>query len=131
MVDWHFIGLQLNSESILISTRLGGSWVDTLMPPKTLWLHPEGTPFSIKHSLRSYWAGAVIDGQLLDSVLGGHYELHSSYVVDDEVLSHQLLAMIGLLKQGNQSGANDPDIARALIKSFVLTLGRQIGREHV
>src|SRR3546814_2392172 len=80
MVDGHFIGLQLNSESILISTRLGGSWVDTLMPPKTLWLHPEGTPFSIKHSLRSYWAGAVIDGQFLDSVLGGHYELHSSYV---------------------------------------------------
>src|SRR3546814_5267315 len=60
MVDGHFIGLQLNSESILISTRLGGSWVDTLMPPKTLWLHPEGTPFSIKHSLRSYWAGAVL-----------------------------------------------------------------------
>src|SRR3546814_5099623 len=35
--------------------------------------------------------------------------------------------MIGLLKQGHQSGANDPDIASALIKSFVLTLGRRHG----
>src|SRR3546814_16246743 len=36
--------------------------------------------------------------------------------------------MIGLLKQGHQSGANDPDIASSLIKSFVLTLGRRHGR---
>lgn len=127
MVDGHFVGLQLNEEPIVIGTRSNGPWVDTLMPPRSLWLHPEGTPFSARHAIRSYWAGAVIDGQFLDSVLGAHYELRHSYVVHDEVLSHQLLAMIGLLKQSHHADGGDAAIASSLIRSFVLTLGKRHG----
>jgi AraC-like DNA-binding protein len=128
MVDGHFVGLQLNDEPILISTRANaGSWVETVMPPRTLWLHPEGTPFSIRHALRSYWAGAVIDGPFLDSVLGCHHELRPSYVVRDEVLSHALLAVIELLRQEHESGPGDPEVAAAMIRSFVLALGKRHG----
>ena len=97
------------------------------MPPRTLWLHPEGTPFSIRHALRSYWAGAVIDGPFLDAVLGCHHELQHSYVVRDEVLSHMLLAMIELLRQEHLSGPGDPAISAALIRSFVVALGKRHG----
>jgi AraC-like DNA-binding protein len=127
MVDGHFVGLQLNEEPILISTRSRGEWAETVMPPRTLWLHPEGTPFSIRHALRSYWAGAVIDGQFLDSVLGCHHELRHSYVVRDDVVSHLLFAMIELLRQAHQSGPGDPEIAATLIRSFVIALGKRHG----
>ena len=127
MVDGHFVGLQLNTDAISIRTRAKDTWVESTMPSRTLWLHPEGTPFSIRHAVRSYWAGAVINGHFLDSVLGEHYELRHSYIVRDEVLSLQLQSLIELLRQQLLSGANDPDVAAALIRAFVVTLAKRHG----
>ncbi|MDB5970126.1 MAG: hypothetical protein JWQ90_2576 [Hydrocarboniphaga sp.] len=127
MVDGHYVGIQLNEEAIRILTRGVGDWKTLLMPSRSLWIHPEGTPFSVRHSLRSRWAGAVIDGRFLDSVLGHHHQLRAGYVVEDELLSHLLLALIGQLDAGAPQAAGDTALSASLIHSFVLALGKRHG----
>ena len=128
MVDGHFIGLQVNERPIRIQTRANGLWRETSMPSCSLCLHPEGTPFSIRHSVESHWIGAVIDGKFLDSIIGCHYELDPCYAIQDEVLSHQLQSLIGLVRQNTTESVTDPILSASLIRNFVLLLGKRYGK---
>ncbi len=130
MVDGHYVGIQLNDAPISVSIRPQSSqhWTDTQMPSHTLWIHPEGTPFSIRHTIYSYWAGAVINGDFLDSVLGAHHELRGGWGVDDPLLAHQLLSLIELLRDQRPGGAaHDGRLSASLLSSFALALGRRHG----
>lgn len=126
-VDGHFVGLQLNPGPVHIKTRSCGSWMDIVMPHHSMWLHPEGTPFSVRHSIHSRWAGAIIDGRHFDAVMGCHYELDSSYVLHDEILSHHLLGLIAYMIESQQHG-DDPVISESMIRNFLLLLGKRHGR---
>lgn len=127
MVNGHYVGLHLNDRPITISTRTAGHWCDTIMVPHSLWIHPEGTPFSARHSSFSHWAAAVIDGAFLDSVMGRHHELQASVIVEDKLLTHSLFALIDQLMDIDPRVVRNTSLSSSLIHSFVLALGSRQG----
>jgi len=127
MVNGHYIGLLLNDQPMTISTRTADHWCETIMVPHSLWIHPEGTPFSARHSSVSHWAAAVIDGAFLDSVMGRHHELRASVIVEDKLLTHSLFALIDQLTDSDPQVVRNTLLSRSLIHSFVLALGSRQG----
>ena len=128
MVDGHYVGMQLNEAPITIRTRTSGHWSALVMPSRALWIHPEGTPFSVRHSIRTKWVGAVIDGKVLDGLMGRHHELRAGYAVIDTLLSHLLLGMAHLLTEPGTAGHSGGGLPDALVRSFILALGQRHGR---
>lgn len=127
MVDGHFVGMQLNDQPLAIGTRSAGLWSETIMPSQSLWIHPEGRPFSAHHSLFSRWAGVVIDGAFLDYVMGQHFELRPCFVVEDKVLSHSLCALVSQISDADTQMLRNTALSTSLIHSFVLALGSRHG----
>ncbi|MDB5970042.1 MAG: hypothetical protein JWQ90_2492 [Hydrocarboniphaga sp.] len=128
MVDGHYVGIQLNDESMVIGRRnAAGGWSETIMPSRSLWIHPEGTPFSARHSSFSRWAGVVIDGEFLDSVMGQHHELRAGHVVEDKLLSHLLAALVSQICDGDPRTALNKALSTSLIHTFVFALGCRQG----
>lgn len=131
MVDGHYVGIQLNPEPIDIQARTEGDWRRISMPSQSLWLHPEGTPFSVRHELSSYWAGMVVSGTYLDHLMGGHYELKGSYVVEDKQLSLLLLALVEQLSDDCEGGRMNGHLVESLVNAFVLTLAHHHGKPAI
>ena len=128
MVDGHYVGIHLNDEPIVIGRRTAaGDWCETIMPSQSLWIHPEGTPFSARHSSFSRWAGVVIDGEYLDSVMGQHCELRAGYVVEDRLLSHLLCTLVSQICDVAAGTAPNKALSTSLIHTFVLALGCRQG----
>lgn len=126
MVDGHFVGMQLLDEPLIIRTRKGGAWVPQVMPPRAMWIHPEGIPFSRGHDQLTPWAGLVIDGAYLDAVMGAHYELKTVYIFNDPLLSHLMYGLVTLLRDDDMR--NDVDLAKRMIDTFIVALARLHGR---
>jgi len=94
MIDGHFIGINLGTEPWRLDIRYSDKWTDQSLPPHCFWIIPEGTPFSVHHRDKAFWAHAVIQGHFLDSVLGQHYELTGKFGIVDEFLEHLFQALI-------------------------------------
>lgn len=127
MVDGHFVGMQLLDEPLVIRTRKAGAWVPQVMPPRAMWVHPEGIPFSRGHDQLTPWAGLVIDGAYLDAVMGKHYELKTCYILNDPVLSHLMYGLVTLLRDERDDMRSDAELAKRMIDTFIVTLTRLHG----
>jgi AraC family transcriptional regulator len=127
-VDGHYIGIQLNPSPIDIMVRTEGDWQEISMPSQSMWLHPEGSPFSVRHAITSYWAGTVVSGAYLDKLMGGHYELKGSYVINDKQLSHLLLALVEQLADDHERRQMNGHLVESLVNAFVLTLANHHGK---
>jgi len=124
MVDGHVIGINLADVPLHLETRSDSAWFSVCMPPMTIWINPEGRPFSIRHGMTSYWASVVVDGKFLDSVVGRHYELKAGHGLRDDVLTHLIRSLIANLQ--DQQAASSI-ITEAMVKTFVHALAIRHG----
>lgn len=126
MVDGHFVGINLADTELYLQTRGQTKWTSKQMPHRTLWINPEGRPFSLYHSQNSHWASCLIAGRFLDEVKGGHHELVAGYGIVDPPLAHLFLTIIALLQEAPERSRS---LAPEVIRSFVRGLAARHGRE--
>lgn len=127
MVDGHYVGLLLNDQPIDVHHKVDGTWMSRSVPSRSLWIHPEGTLFSVRHRVVSKWAGAVIDGAFLDDLAGCHIELRGGYTIEDELLANLLMALVNVLTHPDRDVARNAPLTEALIRGFALALAARRG----
>jgi len=124
MLDGHFVAINIGDQEMRFEALVDGAWIAARMPPGTFWINPEGVPFSVRSDTFNRWAGAVIDGKFLDSVLGRHYELRGGFAIVDDLVSHLMRALVIELENGGRTGSM---VARHLIHTFVATVALRLG----
>jgi AraC family transcriptional regulator len=125
MFDGPFIGMNVSDRVTHFEMRCGGEdWTPMQIGPNEFWIVPEGQAFSVRRCGWSFAADVLIDGTILDSLLGTHYELKSGCGVVDDLLSHLLNALVERITRPN---ACDPRATRAMVEAFLLTLATRHG----
>lgn len=128
VVDGHFVGMMLEDDPITIRTRGDDGWGDRTMPPKSIWIHPEGQRFSSSHNQSATWAAMVIEGRYLDDVMGGNFLLDGEYILTDPLLGSTMLSLINLLSHEKEHVKRDKKLTTGMIETFVATLTAMKGR---
>jgi len=122
MLDGHFVGIQLNDDAIPVRTRKGADWCELYNPPRSVWIQPYGSPFSMRHSVRSRWAGVVIQPQVLEATLGWPHNLREGYAVSDDLLAHLFSSLITQVTSDKAEISANLKLSEALTRSFLLAL---------
>jgi AraC family transcriptional regulator len=127
MANGHFLSMNTNDamQHLRVRDERRPEWTSYERLPGALWIHPEGCPFSLRLNHYSKWNAVIIDGKFLDSVLGGHYELHAGVNVTDPVIEHLFRALIGELLNPSPNG----EVTQSLIRSFAFALGSRQGHK--
>lgn len=124
MVDGHFVAINLGHQDMQFEALGDAGWTAARMPPGTLWINPEGMPFSVRSHTLNRWAGAVIDGEFLDTTIGRHHELRSGFAIDDAVIANLMRALVAEIEN---RGASGHAVARTIIQAFVTAVGVRHG----
>lgn len=128
----HFIGMMLNDEPINIGALDGGDWQQVTMPSHSMWIHPEGRPFSSRHAQPAHWAVMIIDKTYLTNLVGAELDLNGGYVLTDPLLSSAMLNVVSLLCYEHDEVRTDLSLATSTINNLlsvlVATRGRRTGQ---
>tara|TARA_B110000211_G_C14093203_1_gene560748 strand:+ start:16055 stop:16648 length:594 start_codon:yes stop_codon:yes gene_type:complete len=126
MVNGHFLTMNMAAEPLALELRDNNqlNWSEDIRQPGAFWIHPEGSPFSLRHHGHSKWAIAIIDGKFMDSVLGGHYQLIPGTNITNPILEYLFKALIEKLQDKNALAP----MTQSLTRSFVMALGLRQGR---
>ncbi|RQR22050.1 AraC family transcriptional regulator [Burkholderia sp. Bp9143] len=128
MVDGHFVSMNIADKTLEMTVRDDHTGKDVTYDflPGSFWIHAEGTTFSSRRrSGYAKFSGAIIDGNFMDTILGGHHELVSGFGIIDPVLQSLFNALIADLR----NPAPHPDVTESIVRAFVLALGRRHGRK--
>jgi AraC-like DNA-binding protein len=126
MVDGHMIGMNLADEALSFEIRdVGSKWTPVVLPPGGVWIIPEGQIWSVRHDKRTFFASSVVNGRMLDSVCGGHYELRASYDIVDPVLTLLIRSLVEQLLA--RDGTALPRVTESLVRNFMFVLGVKYG----
>jgi AraC-like DNA-binding protein len=128
VTDGHYVGINLSEEPLHLQVGGPDGWTSVVMPPGSLWINSDGQPFSICVQRPSFWAGARIERQLLDGVVGHHCDLNPGFGVIDDLLRDVFRALIRQGEPDNMRADHEGTLARSLIRAFVLALGKRHGR---
>lgn len=123
-VSGHMLAINLDDSDLHFETRADSDWRQARLPPDTLWIIPEGWPFSVHSSTDSRYARCIIDGRYLDSLTGCHFELEAGIGVADPVLAQLIRVLVAILDDKAQYSQV---LASELIRSMVSALAVRHG----
>jgi AraC family transcriptional regulator len=122
-IGGHFVGIHLNDRPLQVHERAGEQWTSVVQPPNCIWIHPQGDPFSCRHSSSSRWAGLVIQDDLFNRILGGQRALTRQHSVHDDLLTHLLLALVDQVTDQDQAVVHNQRLSQHIIGSLIAALG--------
>lgn len=123
LIGGHYVGIHLNDNTIKveIGSEHGWSRLDNL--PRSIWIIPEGIPYSVRHCEYSHWAGAVIHPSLLNYIIGRPVTLRRTYVASDDLMSHLFFALVEQVTAKEPNIVSDSRISEGIVKSLLVVLG--------
>lgn len=122
-IKGHYVGIQLNDEALDVTIRRGVDWIVVKNPPRSIWIHPEGQPFSLRHSANSRWAGIIIPRRVLDETCRQELELEQRCGVDDPLIGDLFLAIIHQMTSRELDVAANMALSEALVRALLHALG--------
>jgi AraC family transcriptional regulator len=123
LIKGHYIGIQLNDELLDVETRQGGDWVKVRNPSRSIWIQPDGVPFSLRHHGRSRWAGIILPTGVLNAICGQAMTLQPRYGVEDQLLCDLFSSIIHQMTDRRLSVSSSLTLSEALMRSLILALG--------
>jgi len=128
-VGGHYLAMNIGAVPLRFEAKGPHGFQHVLMPPGSIWLNPEGRPFTHRVTGAMEFGAIVLPATHVNRLLGRHVELRPRCGFEDEVLRCLCRAVLLEMRDGGKKG---PPFADALALAISVHLAthhatRQVG----
>lgn len=119
-VDGHYVAVNAAPDPLVMEVRIARSFVRSVLPPGSLWLHPAGEGFSVRVPGPCSYASVVLDAERMAGALSARrVDLEPRIAVRDDQLAHVVGALVAETRGGGRLGLLYADSLFAAIATHV------------